>query len=479
MKGSGPDAVVVGSGPNGLAAAVTLARAGRSVLVREAAEAAGGGTRSEELTLPGFLHDVCSAIHPFVPGSPFFRDVPLRRYGLELVESPAVVAHPFDDGTAALLERSVEATAAGLGPDRTAYRRLFGPLAAAWPSLEDALLGPLVAVPRHPLALTRFALLGLRPARSLARAVFAGEPARGLLAGCAAHSMLPLEKTPSAAFGLVLAAAGHLFGWPFPRGGARRIADALTAVLAEHGGVVETGAPVESLDDVGPTRAVFCDVGPPALARLAGTRLPERFRRRLARFRYGPGAFKLDYALAGPIPWKAPECARAATVHLGGTLDEIAASERAPWRGEHADRPFVLLAQHTLFDSGRAPEGKHTAWAYCHVPNGSTVDMTERIEAQIERFAPGFRDLVLARHALGPAGLERRNPNLVGGDLNGGAADLRGLLARPVASLLPYRTPAPGVWLCSASTPPGGGVHGMCGYLAARAALPGGLERAA
>jgi phytoene dehydrogenase-like protein len=439
--------------------------------VLEAAETIGGGTRSEELTLPGFVHDVCSAIHPFVPGSPFFRELPLGRHGLELVESPAVVAHPFDDGTAALLERSVEATAAGLGGDSAAYERLVRPLVDAWPTLEDALLGPLVAVPQHPLALARFALHGLRSARGLASALFAGERARGLFAGCAAHSMLPLEKTPSAAFGLVLAAAGHRFGWPFPRGGAHRIADALVAVLAEHGGAVETGAPVESLDEIGPTRAVLCDVGPPSLARLAGARLPERFRRRLARFRYGPGAFKLDYALAGPIPWKAPETGRAATVHLGGTLDEIAASERAPWRGEHAERPFVILAQHTLFDPGRAPEGNHTAWAYCHVPNGSSVDMTERIEAQIERFAPGFGDLVLGRHALGPPDLEQRNPNLVGGDLNGGAADLRGLVARPVASLLPYRTPASGVWLCSASTPPGGGVHGMCGYLAARAAL--------
>jgi phytoene dehydrogenase-like protein len=449
------------------------------VLVRERAEAIGGGTRSEELTLPGFVHDVCSAIHPFLPGSPFFRELPLARHGVELVESPAVVAHPFDDGTAVLLERSVEATAAGLGPDRAAYARVLAPLVDAWPKLERALLGPLVAVPRHPLALGRFAAHGLRPARGLARSVFEGERARGLLAGCAAHSMLPLERSPSAAFGLVLAAAGHLFGWPFPRGGARRIADALVALLAEHGGAVETKAPVESLDEIGPTRAVLCDVGPPALARLARARFPEGYRRRLARFRYGPGAFKLDYALAGPIPWRAPECARAATVHLGGTLDEIAASERGPWRGEHAERPFVLLAQHTLFDPGRAPEGKHTAWAYCHVPNGSDVDMAPRIEAQIERFAPGFRDLVLARHALGPAGLERRNPNLVGGDLNGGAADLRGLLARPVAGLLPYRTPARGVWLCSASTPPGGGVHGMCGYLAARAALAAGLARSA
>jgi phytoene dehydrogenase-like protein len=446
------------------------------VLVREGADEPGGGVRSAELTLPGFVHDVCSAIHPFVPGSPFFRSVPLVDQGLELVQPPAPLAHPLDDGSAALLERSLTATAAGLGEDARAYERLLGPLVRDWDAVEAAALAPVLRVPRHPFAVGRFGLSALRTAEGLARSSFLGERARALLAGCAAHSMLPLERRPSAAFGLVLLALGHRVGWPFPRGGSGEITRALVAELERLGGVVETGASVASLAELGSPRVVFCDVGPPALARLAGDRLPERYTRRLRRFRYGPGVFKVDYALDGPIPWTAPECARAGTVHLGGTLAEIAASERAPWRGEHAERPFVLLAQHTLFDPSRAPEGKHTAWAYCHVPRGSPVDMSERIEAQIERFAPGFRERVLGRHVMGPAELEARNPNLVGGDLNAGAADLRGLLARPVARSVPYRTPARGLYLCSASTPPGGGVHGMCGYLAARAALSDALK---
>jgi phytoene dehydrogenase-like protein len=461
---------VVGSGPNGLAAAITLAQAGRRALVREAEETLGGGIRSAELTLPGFVHDVCSSIHPFVPGSPFFRRVPLTEHGLELVQPPAPLAHPLDDGTAVVVERSLDETAVGLGADADAYRRLLGPVCSSWPELEEAVLGPILRVPRHPAALTRFGLHAVRPALGMARSAFATPRGRGLFAGCAAHSIVPLERRPTTGFGLILLATAHLFGWPFPRGGSQRIADALVSFLRGLGGDAMAGAPVESVAEL-EADTVMCDVAPRELVRLAGHRLPGSYVRRLASFRPGPAAFKLDYALSGPIPWTAAECARAGTVHLGGTLEEIAASERAPWEGRHAERPFVLLAQHSRFDESRAPAGKHTAWAYCHVPNGSTIDMTERIEKQIERFAPGFRELVLARSVTTPADLERRNRNLVGGDLNGGPATLWRLLARPVLSSSPYRTPARGLYLCSASTPPGGGVHGMCGYLAARAAL--------
>jgi phytoene dehydrogenase-like protein len=453
-----------------LAAAITLARAGRRMLVREAEETIGGGVRSAELTLPGFVHDVCSSIHPFVPGSPFFRALPLGEHGLEIVHPPSALAHPLDDGSAVLVHRSVEETVAGLGEDGEAYRRLVGSVAAAWADLEQVLLGPLLALPRHPVALGRFSVHALLPAARIARGTFATERARALFAGCAAHSMMPLERSPTAAFGLVLLAAAHVFDWAFPRGGSQRIADALVSVLRELGGEVAADAAVDSTDELEAT-TVLCDVVPRELVRIAGSQLPSRYAARLARFPHGPGAFKVDFALDGPIPWTAAECSRAGTVHLGGTLTEIQASERAPWSGRHAERPFVLLAQHSLFDPSRAPKGKHTAWAYCHVPNGSTVDMTERIEAQIERFAPGFRDLVLARSVLSPVELERRNRNVVGGDLNAGAATLWRLVARPVVSSSPYRTPARGLYLCSASTPPGGGVHGMCGYLAARSAL--------
>jgi phytoene dehydrogenase-like protein len=465
------DVVVIGAGPNGLAAAIELARGGRSVLVREAADEIGGGLRSGEVTLPGFIHDLCSAIHPLAAASPFFRTVPLEEHGLEWVEPPMPLAHPLRGAEAAVLLRSVEETADRLGADARAYRRTFGPLVEAWPQLESSLLGPLVRVPRHPVALTQFGLRAMWPAKRFARSTFDGEPARALFAGLAAHSILPLEKIASASFGLVLGLTGHAVGWPLPRGGSQSIADALASYLRSLGGEIVTGAPVESLDELSDTRTVLCDVTPRQFVRLAGERLDGRYRRALERFRYGPGVFKLDWALSGPIPWAAPECAEAGTIHLGGTLEEIAASERAPEAGETSDRPFVLLAQPTMFDPSRAPEGRHTAWAYCHVPNGSTVDMTDAIEGQIERAAPGFGELVLARNAMAPADLERRNANLVGGDIAGGANDLRQLIARPALRAVPYSTPLDGVYLCSASTPPGGGVHGMCGYLAARAAL--------
>ncbi len=464
------EAIVVGSGPNGLAAAIALAREGVAVRVLEAADAVGGGMRTEELTLPGFRHDVCSAIHPLAVASPFFRSVPLAELGVEWIESPAALAHPFDDGTAALLERSVEATGETLGPDARRYARLFGPLARNADAILPDLLGPL-GIPSHPLAYARFGLGAGLPAAALARLAFRGPRARGFFAGLSAHSLVPLTKPATAAFGLTLGMLGHAVGWPFPRGGSQQLADALAAQLRSLGGEIETGIRVESLAELGDAQAVLLDVTPRQLIAMAGDSLPAGYRRRLERFRYGPGVFKLDWALDGPIPWRAEECTRAATVHLGGTLEEIAASEREPWRGAVSEQPYVLLAQPSLFDPSRAPEGKHTAWAYCHVPNGWTADMTDRIELQVERFAPGFRDRIIGRSALGPTELEAHNANLVGGDINGGAADLRQLFARPVARRSPYTTPLPGVFICSASTPPGGGVHGMCGAHAARAAL--------
>jgi phytoene dehydrogenase-like protein len=464
------EAIVVGAGPNGLAAAIALAQAGISVRVIEGEASIGGGCRSAELTLPGFNHDVCSAIHPLALASPFLRTLPLEEHGVEWVQPAAALAHPFDDGTAALLLRSVDETAALLGEDERRYRKVIAPLLERERALLDDLLAPL-RLPRHPAALALFSARAALPASMLARRVFRGSRARGLFAGLAAHSMLPLTRVPSSAFGLVLGLLGHSVGWPLARGGSQRLADALTSYLRSLGGEIETGRRIGSLAELGRARPVLLDLTPRQLLALAGDELPAGYRRRLERYRYGPGVFKLDWALDGPIPWRAPECAEAATVHLGASLEEIVASERAPWHGEVAERPFVLLAQQSLFDQTRAPAGKQTAWAYCHVPNGSAADMSERIEAQVERFAPGFRELILARSAMGPAEFEAHNPNNVGGDINGGAADLRQLLARPVARISPYRTPLPGVFLCSSPTPPGGGVHGMCGFHAA-AALP-------
>jgi phytoene dehydrogenase-like protein len=466
---SGPEAVVVGSGPNGLAAAITMARAGRSVLVVEASETVGGGTRSAELTRPGFVHDVCSAIVPLATASPFFQLLPLAEHGLELIQPDAPVAHPLDDGTVVLLERSVAETAAGLGPDARAYERLMGPLVARSERLVPLLLEPRPSI-GHPLLMGRFGLRALRSAAGLAGR-FRGDRARALFAGMAAHAVQPLHRSPTASFGLVFSLLGHVYGWPLVRGGSQQIGDALVAHLRSLGGELETGRRVENIDELPAARTTLLDVTPRQVVRLAGHLLPGRYIRALRRYRYGPGIFKLDWALDGPVPWTAPDCARAATLHLGGTLEEIAASEDAVWRGEAPERPYVLAAQQSLFDDSRAPAGKHTFWAYCHVPNGSTVDMTERIEAQVERFAPGFRDRIIERSAKGPAEIESYNENYVGGDINGGVQDLRQMWTRPVIRFNPYATPVDGLYICSSSTPPGGGVHGLCGWYAARSAL--------
>lgn len=466
------DAVVVGAGPNGLAAAIEIARQGLAVRVLEAEATIGGGVRSAELTRPGFVHDVCSAIHPLAVASPFLTSLSLSRYGLEWVHPPAPLAHPFDDGTAALLERDLAETTATLGEDGPAYRTLVGPLVASWEEIAADILGPL-HWPRHPLALAAFARHGLRSGLGLAGSHFKGARAPALLAGLAAHAVLPLDRALTAGVALILAVLGHRVGWPSPRGGAQRLADALASCLQSLGGEIATGHRVRTLAELPRARATLLDVTPRQLLAMAGADLPGRYRRGLERYRYGPGAFKVDWALDGPIPWAAAECARAGTVHLGGAAADIATAERTVAEGGHPERPFVLVAQPSLFDSSRAPAGRHTGWAYCHVPNGSTVDMTGRIEAQVERFAPGFRDCILARSALAPADLQARNENLVGGDIGGGVHDLRQAFARPVARLDPYAVPLDGVFLCSSSTPPGGGVHGMCGYHAARSALRG------
>jgi len=464
------DALVIGSGPNGLGAAITLARAGLSVRVLEAEDTVGGATRSMALTRPGFVHDVCSTVHALVAASPFLKRLPLEEHGLTFVHPPAPFAHPFDDGTAAIVERSVDATAASLGSgDGRAYRRLVAGFAARADELMEALLGPPGL--RHPVLMARFGLAAIRSASGLAGARFRDERTRALFAGAAAHSMVPLDYAATAGYALGLIVAAHAVGWPVARGGSQHVADALASYLRSLGGEIETGVRVESLAQLPPARAVLCDVTPRQFLRIAGDRVPAGYRQRLERYRYGPGVFKMDWALDSPVPWRAPECRRAGTIHLGGSLTEIATSERDAWEGRVSDKPYTLLVQPTPFDPSRAPAGKHTLWAYCHVPHGSTADMTARIENQIERYAPGFRDCIAARHAMGPTELERHNANLVGGDIAGGAADLAQLFTRPVASLNPYATPLENVYICSSSTPPGVGVHGMCGHYAARAAL--------
>jgi len=471
------DAVVVGAGPNGLAAAITLAHERLSVLLVEGSDTVGGGARSAELTLPGFKHDVCSSIYPLAVASAFLSTIPLGHYGVEWVHPEAPLAHPLDEGTAVVLTRSVAATSQGLGVDGPAYSRLMTPLARHWVQLSDDLLRPL-HWPAHPLILARFAMLGMRSARGLAEGLFQQHRAQSLFAGLASHSIMPLESRLTAAFGLVLGAAGHAVGWPLVVGGSQSLSNALASYFKSLGGEIVTGFPVASLAELPPARVILLDLTPRQLVRVAGRRLPDAYRRRLERYRYGPGIFKVDWALDRPIPWQAPECIKAATIHLGGTLPEIAEAEYAPWHGRHAVRPFVILTQPSLFDRSRAPGSMHTAWAYCHVPNASDVDMSYAIEQQVERFAPGFRERISARHTMTAKQLETYNPNYIGGDIGGGIQDLHQLFTRPASAFVPYATPVEGLYICSSSTPPGGGVHGMCGYYAARAAL-GHLRRRA
>jgi len=464
------DAVVVGSGPNGLAAAIMLGRAGLAVRVIEGAETPGGGCRTAELTLPGFRHDMCSAVHPLAAASPFFTQLDLPSLGATLATPKIAFAQPLDGGRAAWLAGSVDETAGGLGTDAGAYQRLLGPLVRQAPLILPDLLAPLRSLPGHPLAMARFALSGLPPASLLAKR-FRTDEARALLAGAAAHTMLPLTAVGTGAFGLMFMMLAHAVGWPVVEGGSARLVDALTAELAAVRGELETGHWVRSLADLPPARTVLLDLTPRQFAELAGPALSARQRRSLERFRYGPGVCKVDWTLSGPVPWQAAACRETGTVHVGGSFDEVARSETDVNAGRHPDRPFCLVAQPGVVDRTRAPAGKHTLWGYCHVPPGSSVDMAARIEAQIERFAPGFTDLIMARSVRTAADMERYNPNYVGGDINGGAATLRQTLLRPTPRWNPYRTALPGVFLCSASTPPGGGVHGMCGAGAARAAL--------
>ena len=462
-------AVVVGAGPNGLAAAIVLTQAGMQVEVFEAESRPGGGARTMELTLPGFHHDFGSAVHPMAVGSPFFSSLPLREYGLDWIHSPSVVAHPLDDGTAVLLERNLSDAVREFREDGRAWEDLVGPLASCWAEVAPDLLSPLLRIPRHPLRLAKFGLHGLTSAKFLANRYFRNERTRALFAGLAAHSFLSLDEPMTAAVGLIFGITAHAVGWPIPRGGSQSITNALIGYLQKLGGEVRTSQRVIDVNSLGNFTVALCDVTPRQLLQIAGQRFSPTYKRLLQSYRYGPAAFKVDYALSAPIPWKAKECARAVTVHLGGTMEQVAESEYETRHGRHSARPFVLLAQPTLFDFTRAPEGKHIAWAYCHVPNGSTFDMLPRLEAQIERFAPGFRDCVLARRVFTPADLESMNANLIGGDINGGLADWRQLILRPTWRY--YTTPAKDIYICSASTPPMGGVHGMCGYNAAQLAL--------
>jgi phytoene dehydrogenase-like protein len=468
--GESYDAVVIGAGPNGLAAAITFAQAGVRTLVMEAKAAPGGGCRTAELTLPGFHHDICAAIHPMGVASPFLQKLDLARLGVEWVHSPVALAHPLEDGRAAALYQSVDKTAEGLGSDGVAWRRVMEPFVKHSPELMSEILRP-VRGTKHPLLMARFGMLAVRSCSGIVNSRFKTEEGRALFAGCAAHSFLPMEALGSGSFGLALALTGHAVGWPCAKGGSQRITDAMVARLRELGGDFRFDAPVRTLRDVPSTRAVLFDLNPRQVAEIAEEDLPASFRSELNRFQHGPGVFKVDWALSGPIPWRNSACRQAATVHVGGTFEEVAESEAAAWTNRPSQKPFVLVAQQSLFDARRAPAGKHTGWAYCHVPHGYDQDMTAAIESQIERFAPGFRDLILARHGMRPADFQRHNSNMIGGDIGGGANTLRQFIFRPSRRWNPYTTPNPRLFICSSSTPPGGGVHGMCGYWAAQAAL--------
>jgi phytoene dehydrogenase-like protein len=473
MPSRSRDAIVVGSGPNGLAAAIVLARAGQSVLVMEADNRLGGGTRSAELTLPGFTHDICSAAHPLAMASPFFRSCPLGDYGLQFVQPPVPLAHPMDGGRVAVLCRSLAETATGLGQDARVYQALMAPLVAHAADLLSEILRPL-RPPRHPVTLARFGWRARHSAVGLA-ARFKTDEARALLAGLAAHSILRLGELPTGAVALMFAVTAHAWGWPVIRSGSQQLANAMVRYLESLGGAVTIDQRVDSVKELPPHRVALLDLTPRELLRVAGHAWPSAYRERLERYRYGPGVFKVDWALEDPIPWQAEACRRAGSIHLGGTFEDIVASEDQVHAGKHPEQPFVILVQPSLFDPTRAPAGEHTAWAYCHVPNGSTVDMTDRIEAQVERFAPGFLNRVAGRHVMAPLDLQRYNPNLVGGDINGGAADLRQLFTRP--TWMTYRTPNERIYICSSATPPTGGVHGMCGNNAAELALRRTLSR--
>jgi len=465
-------ACVIGSGPNGLAAAIFLAQAGLHVDVFEAEAEPGGAARTLPLTLPGFLHDFGSAVHPFASGSPFFTSLPLTDHGLEWIHGDAPLAHPLDDGTAVLLERDLAATRQSLGADGRTWERWLEPAAAHWNEFAEDTLGPVLRIPRHPLRMARFGWSVFQSARNFAQNHFSSPRTRAVFAGLAGHSFLSLDQPLSATVGLMLAVTAHAVGWPVPRGGAQAIPRALIGCLNALSGAVHTSRRIDAAafrELEAESAAILFDTAPRQLLSIAGDRLPPRYRRAFSRFQHGPGAFKVDFALSEPVPWRAADCRRAITVHLGGTLEEIAASEDAVAHGRVAERPFVLIAQPTLFDPTRAPQGRHVLWAYCHVPNGAAVDMTERIEAQIERFAPGFRDCVLARRVSPPSVLEAMDANLIGGDIEGGAMSLKQFILRP--TLHSYSTGTRKLYLCSASTPPGGGVHGMCGYHAAALAL--------